>query len=195
MTTEAAYCKLKYLFAKYGLKEKNEDDDFYVYDNRQKVEDEMMHDIAGELSMETRLIRFSGGIINKDSIVDISSDTFASYDKRNLQGAVLRLENVQFPGQAGVGNLDIDVDVQYMQGGMLELFGKCHKKHTDVKNDLKKNKDAPITVNVDVLKSVKKYVSAAKSQNNTLDFKICSNNHNIEYGSLTIVLLFGRIGS
>ena len=188
MTTEAAYCKLKYLFAKHGIKTKNTDDDFYTFEKRQLVEDEMMRDLVGELSMETHLIRFAGNTLSKGHVIDIRSDTFGSYDKRNLQGAVLRLENVQFPGQNDADNSDIDVEIRTMYSGTAELFGKCVKKHSDVTADI------PINVNVDVLKSVKKYVSSSKNQN-TLSLKICSNNHDIQYKSLTIVLLFGRIGS
>ena len=214
MTTEAAYCKVKYLLAPHledyndkvkgkavnpldenEIKEIKKKYTFNQFkrelapDAMRKVGDKMMKNMKGELSMETLHIRFSDrvSINNAGEPREIKSDEFDGFDKRNLQAAVLRIRGVKsIPYSPPKQNIDIEVKIQ--RNKKYEALGKwIQNKDMHEKTE---------NINIDILEGVRRFMDISpkkKEAKEVVKLTVSSKNHDLTYESLGIVLLFGGI--
>ena len=199
LTTEAAYCKLKYLFGTIGKKVEVLSDDgtsHFGFDDEKKYEiigDKMMLAMNGEMSMETHHIRFRNNAtsLTAKEPYDVISDEFFGFNVKDLQAAVLRFRGIRTESKSINANEVMDIDIKMNTTSGDVMFGKwVQNKKLNNHKDITKIEN----INVDVLSSVRKFIGKTSKEGNKIALKLYSRSHNFTYDSLSIVLLTGGVG-
>ena len=197
MTTEAAYCKIKYLIAltleKYNLSDKTQKaekptklTDIFREEDIDDIGDKMMQNLKGELSMVTRLIRFPQEISISNTYEKIKSKEFYGFDKRNLQAAVLRIRGVVDTSDPSMTSNKVSIDVRIQKNGEPKNIGRWAQSR--VESEKVKN------INIDILDGVRRFLDVPPDVTESISIEIASTSgHILKYERLSIVLLFGGI--
>ena len=189
MTTEAAYCKIKFLIDKYRTLIPIDASDSVDEQEKKKkmrfeeISKEMSENAKGEMSINTYVVR----PIHPNNTITPSNSMYCHVELPDLNtqavcSAIIMIEITNIPSN----NIDVNADISVSVHSPKLILGKYKQKIPS--EEVGENENVtryPITINAtDELKKLK----AREDFRGEFHMKIESNNHDIEIGSLKIVI-------
>jgi len=189
MITEAAYCKVKYLLAKYGSPklpsgECGEHEKSELKKRFESISKEMSENQKGEMSINTYVIRpvATGDVVAPNNPIYYNVK-LPDLNAKVVCSAILMLDVASIEEGDPNGNADVSVVVD----GMNILFGKYKQKIPHKNNDEQGENQQiyPITMNAtDELRKLK----AKEEYRGAFTLRVNSLSHKLKAGTMSIVI-------
>jgi L-asparaginase type I len=188
MTTEAAYCKLKYLLGNFA----------YPAD-LEKIKQEMQIDLRGELTDSAYSIKYDINV-DKDTLVNPvfkgTAKNIPHFDPANITHAVLRMQGIRITeGSQASPEIElhvkvffnrstIDVDQRDSEEDLYYQLGQFRQK---LEFDKVTMEIKPISQNIDVAEKVRRLI---RSDTRLVTLQVVSaNGHTFSFDSMQLIIL------